>query len=124
MPGNFCRIDSAVTEMPQPFAVPEKLRNQSGKLIYFSLGSMSSCYKPLMNRLLKIFSQINHQFIVSTGLIGEQYELSANQYGEKYLNQLAVLQSVDVFITHAGNNSLTEACHAGVPTIVSSYKFK
>lgn len=70
-----------------------------------------------MNRLLKIFAQIEHRFIVSTGLIGEQYELAENQYGEKFLNQLSILQTVDLYITHCGNNGLTEACHYGVPMI-------
>lgn len=104
MPGRWVRTESAVTDTPDPFPIPKKLENLPGKLIYFSLGSMASCYKPLMTRLLKMFGQMGHRFIVSTGLIGEQYELAANQYGEKFLNQLAVLQTVDVYITHCGNN--------------------
>lgn len=51
-----------------------------------------------MERLLKIFSELPHRFIVSTGLIGEEYKLSENQYGEKFINQLAVLQTVDVCV--------------------------
>lgn len=104
MPGRWVRTESVVIELPKPFQIPSKLANLPGKLIYFSLGSMASCYKPLMSRLLKMFGEMNHRFIVSTGLIGEQYELAANQYGEKFLNQLAVLQTVDVYITHCGNN--------------------
>ena len=121
MPGNWVRLESSVDNTPEPFQIPKKLKNLAGKLIYFSLGSMSSCYKPLMNRLLKIFGEIPHRFIVSTGLIGEQFEIYKNQHGEKHLNQLSVLQSVDVFITHGGNNSVTESCHFGVPMIVSIY---
>lgn len=96
MPGHWVRCDSAITDSPDPFQVPDKLKNLPGALIYFSLGSMASCYKPLMNRLLKLFSEIPHRFIVSTGLVGEEYKLYDNQYGEKFINQLAVLQTVDV----------------------------
>lgn len=93
-----------------------------------------------MNRLLKLFSEIPHRFVISLGLIGDQYEIYSNQYGEKYLNQLSVLQTADVYITHGvsliynrsknysnlfiyfffskGNNSVTEACHVGIPMIV------
>lgn len=52
-----------------------------------------------MDRLLKIFSEINHRFIVSLGLLAEEFELADNQYGEKYIDQLAVLQTVDVCLT-------------------------
>lgn len=45
LPGNFVRIDSAIVDIPSPFTMPEKLKNKPGKLIYFSLGSMASCYK-------------------------------------------------------------------------------
>lgn len=106
MEGRWVRMDSSITYTPDPFLVPEKLRNGKGKLVYFSLGSISSCYKPLMTRLLSILGEIEHRFIVSTGPIGEQYAdlLSANQYGENFLNQLAVLQSVEVSYFRLAND--------------------
>ena len=91
-----------MTDIPERFEIPEKLKNLRGELIYFSLGSNASIYKPLMNRLLKIFSEIPHRFIVSKGPTGSEYELSANQYGENFLNQLSVLQRASVFVTHGG----------------------
>ena len=91
-----------MTDIPERFEIPEKLKNLSGELIYFSLGSHSAIYKPMMNRLLKIFSEIPHRFIVSKGPTGDQYVLSANQYGENFLNQLSVLQRTSVFLTHGG----------------------
>ena len=118
MDGNWLRIDSAVIDAPDPCPIPKKLEGLPGKLIYFSLGSMSSSYKPLMDRLLKILAELPHRFIISTGFYHDEYNLSANLYGEQYVSQLAVLQLVDCFITHGGNNSVTEACHFGVPMIV------
>ena len=96
MDGNWLRIDSAVVDTPEPFKIPAKLEGLPGKLIYFSLGSMSSSYKPLMDRLLAIMGEIPHRFIISTGFYHDEYKLPANLYGEKYVNQLAVLQSVEV----------------------------
>ena len=63
---------------------------------------MATSYKPLMNKMLEILAQLPHRFIVSTGMIGEHYTLADNMYGEKYLNQFAVLQTVDMVISHGG----------------------
>ena len=81
MKGNWVRMDSSITEAPDPSPIPDKLAKLPGKLIYFSLGSISSCYKPLMTRLLRLLGEIEHRFIVSLGPIGDQYAglLSANQ---------------------------------------------
>ena len=87
---------------PTPFDVPEKLKNLPGKLIYFSLGSMAAVYKPLMQKMLDVLEQLPHRFIISTGLIGEEYVMKDNMYGEKWLNQVAVLQTVDMIISHGG----------------------
>ena len=103
LPGNWLRIETPVTKpYPKPFPVPEKLKNLPGKLIYFSLGSMSHVYKPLMQKMLDVIEQLPHRFIVSTGLIGEQYVMKDKMYGEKWLNQFAVLQTVDMVISHGG----------------------
>lgn len=40
-PGNYVRMDSCIIEIPKPFAIPEKLKNLPGKLIYFSLGDIN-----------------------------------------------------------------------------------
>ena len=104
MNGNWVRIDSSVVDTPDPIPIPKKLEGLPGKLIYFSLGSMASSYKPLMDRLLKIVSELPHRFIISTGYYHEECNLPANLYGEQYVNQLAVLQIVDCFITHGGHN--------------------
>jgi MGT family glycosyltransferase len=36
----------------------------------------------------------------------------------EHLPQVALLEHADVLITHGGNNSVTEACAAGVPMVV------
>ncbi len=44
--------------------------------------------------------------------------LPARALVQEYLPQVALLEHADVLITHGGNNSVTEACAAGVPMIV------
>ena len=44
--------------------------------------------------------------------------LPAGALVEEYLPQVALLEHADVLVTHGGNNSVTEACAAGVPMVV------
>ncbi|XP_054162532.1 NDP-glycosyltransferase YjiC-like [Oppia nitens] len=100
------------------FEIPEKLENKSGKLIYLSMGSMGSGDVQLMKRLISILAKSRHQFIVSMGQNGDQYELADNMWGQKYLPQIKVLATVDMVITHGGNNTLTETFYFGKPFLV------
>lgn len=65
---------------PEPYPVPEKLKNLPGKLIYFSLGSMASVYRPLMHKMLEILAKLPHRFIISTGMIGDEYAMAENMH--------------------------------------------
>ena len=51
-PPNFVRVDTFMIKSDEEFVVPEKLKNKSGKLIYFSLGSVGSMNVELMKRLI------------------------------------------------------------------------
>ena len=55
---------------------------------------------------------------MSKGPLAEQITLHANQSGEGFLPQPAILPMVDLVITHGGNNTVTEAFHHGKPMIV------
>ena len=77
-PPNWTRIDTFMIKPKEEFIVPEKLKNLPGKLIYFSLGSVSSINIELMQRLIGFLSSSPHRFIVSKGAFGEQYELPDN----------------------------------------------
>ncbi|CAG2164923.1 unnamed protein product [Oppiella nova] len=100
------------------FEIPESLKNRSGKLIYFSLGSMGSGNVELMKRLVAILSKSKHRFIVSKGVKHNEYELADNMWGERSVPQVKVLPIVDLMITHGGNNSVTETMYFGKPMIV------
>lgn len=57
-----------------------------------------------MTKVLRILAQIPHRFIVSKGMIGHEYDsiMADNMDGEGYLNQNAVLRTVNIIISHGG----------------------
>ncbi|XP_074599742.1 UDP-glucuronosyltransferase 3A1-like [Brevipalpus obovatus] len=120
---NWYRVDFCVRESKKKFNVPSKLQKLPGKLIFFSMGSVASMDHEIMKMLLKILSKSPHRFIVSTGACGDQLELYDNMWGEPYVDQIAILQTVDLVITHGGNNSLMETLYYARPMIVIPYFF-
>ena len=116
-PPNWIRIDTFMIKSKEEFVVPEKLKNLPGKLIYYSLGSLSSINIELMKRLIGFLSSSPHRFIVSKGAFGDKYELPDNFWGDNFVPQTAVLKVVDLAIIHGGNNSLCETFYYGKPMI-------
>ena len=57
-----------------------------------------------MTKMIEILSELPHRFILSKGVIGHEFDsiMGDNMAGENYVNQLAVLQSVSMIISHAG----------------------
>ena len=100
------------------FEVPAQLKDKPGKLIFLSMGSLASGDVPLMERLVSILAKSPHRFIVSLGPNWQKYELADNMWGEKFVPQLAILQTIDLIITHGGNNTITECFYYGVPGFV------
>lgn len=100
------------------FEIPGELRNLPGKLIYFSLGTLVTSDTELINRLLGFLSKSLNRFIVSKGQLHEQIHMYPNMWGDKFLDQKAILPQVDLFITHGGNNSVIEAFYYGVGGLI------
>ncbi|NP_001310052.1 uncharacterized UDP-glucosyltransferase YdhE-like [Tetranychus urticae] len=116
----WIRLDCAIRrpDNVEPFIIPESLKHLPGKLVYFSLGSCGSIQIDLMKSFIKILSKCPHRFIVSKGPKGDELELGPNMWGENYVNQIAILDVVDLVITHGGNNTFLETIYAGKPLIV------
>ena len=117
-PPKWVRVNTFVIKPKEEFQIPEKLKNKPGKLIYFSLGSLSSVNVELMKKLINYLSDSPHRFIVSKGMFGDEYDLPENCWGDNFVPQTAVLKVVDLAIIHGGNNSLCEAFYYGKPMIV------
>lgn len=107
------------SEQKVNFALPEKLQNLPGKLIYVSMGSMGCADLRLTNRLNSIFATMKHRFIMVLGRCVGQVELASNVWGDRMLPQTAILPMVDLVISHGGNNSVLECLYYGKPMIIN-----
>lgn len=102
LPENVVGVDCFVRTVPeQKFTLPAQLANKPGKLVLFSMGSFGCANLKLMTRLVGMLAKSKHRFIVSKGPL--KYDLPGdNLWGEPFLPQTAVLQQVDMVISHGG----------------------
>jgi UDP:flavonoid glycosyltransferase YjiC (YdhE family) len=112
------QLESCVRETGASWAMPDRLGEAGGGLVYLSLGSLGSADVELMQRLVDVMGRTRHGVIVSKGPLADQVRLADNMVGEAVLPQPAILPQVDVVITHGGNNTVTECFHNGVPMVV------
>jgi MGT family glycosyltransferase len=88
-----------------------------GALVYLSLGSLGAADVELMQRLIALLADTPHRYVVSLGPQHELLSLAPNMVGAEVLPQTAVLPHVDLVLTHAGNNTVTECVHFGRPML-------
>ncbi|MBI2777823.1 MAG: glycosyl transferase [Chloroflexi bacterium] len=112
------RLDSSVRAATEAWELPESLRDGAGGLIYLSLGSLGSADVGLLQRLIDVMGTTCHRVIVSKGPLADEIRLHDNMTGAAFLPQPAILPTVDLVITHGGNNTVTEAFHHGKPMVV------
>ena len=121
IPDKWVALDTFARKGEEKFEIPDKFKDrdeETQKLIYLSMGSMGSIDVELMKRLVGILAKSRHKFIVSKGLLGDEYELADNMWGRNSVPQTKVLPLVDLVIFHGGNNSTTETFSFGKPMII------
>ena len=118
LPPKWHRFDSFVRLNEKDFELPEKLKEKSGKLIFLSMGTLGSMSVELMKRLVNLVGDLPFRFIIAKGVLGDQYDLPDNCWGENMVSQMNVLPKVDLVITHGGNNTVGETFYFGKPMIV------
>jgi MGT family glycosyltransferase len=119
MPDKWFRFDNHMRRIDEVFELPKEFTRKPGKIVYVSMGTNASADLTLMKRLVSILSKSSHKFIVSKGMHHDKYELADNMWGKQWLPQTKLLPLVDLFITHGGNNSITECLYFGKPMIVT-----
>lgn len=118
---NFARFESLIrTEVihdPLPLDL-NSIQHLPGKLVYLGMGTLVTTQAGTMQKILNKIGRVKHRFIVTVGVVGDQLSLPDNCIGASFLPQTHVLQMVDAFVSHGGNNGVQEALHYGVPMVI------
>ena len=97
-------------------------RHADQKLIYIAVGTVYAANLEFLRSCLRAFTGDRYQVIMSTGKAIDPALLDPIPHNftiAQYVPQLAVLRQADVFITHGGMSSLSEAIMLHVPMIVT-----
>ncbi|WMJ89111.1 macrolide family glycosyltransferase [Anaerocolumna sp. MB42-C2] len=97
----------------------EGFKDKNGRpVIYISLGSVNTDFMEFYKMCMKTFENSDYFVVMSIGNkcnIDQLGKIPSNFYVKNFLPQSTVLKQTDVFITHAGFNSVNEALYYGIP---------
>ena len=99
----------------------EEIEKKSENLVYISMGTVNNNMTSFYKACLSAFKDTKYQVIMSVGnmvSIKELGELPENISVFSHVDQIAVLKQADVFVSHAGMNSVSESLYLGVPLVM------
>ena len=99
----------------------EKIEKAGIPTVYISLGTVNNNNKDFYQKCIKTLKDENLRVIMSVGEdidFEKLGEIPNNFIVKKHVDQIAVLEITDVFVTHCGMNSVSEALYYGIPLVL------
>ncbi len=91
------------------------------KLVYISMGTVNNDMLPLYKNCIEAFAMTDYQTVISAGDsvdISSLGPLPENVELYRRVDQIALLQKADAFISHCGMNSVSESLYFSVPLVM------
>lgn len=96
-------------------------KNNKPKNIYISLGTLNNQNKKFYKNCFEALKNYEANITMSVGKetdISSLGEIPSNFNVQNFVNQLEVLKTTDIFLTHGGMNSVNEGLANGIPLVV------
>ncbi|MBY0091676.1 glycosyl transferase [Priestia aryabhattai] len=117
---SFIFVGPSISKRHDIESIPFKVQHDT-KLIFISMGTVFNQQPELYTTCFEAFRKSHYTVIVAVGKqtdIHQFDDVPSNFRVHQYVPQLEILEQADVFITHGGMNSSSEALYFGVPLVV------